>query len=115
MFEDIYDELENRIKLEIKHKYEGELFHNNKIDKVQSGIIEDIVIKNKSYKVVQDFSFFSCEFELELPTLFSNFEELIEDYISEEYVIQVSGKVHFTVRPNEKAQFNDIDNLVIKI
>ena len=115
MYEDIYDELTNRIELEIKHNYEGELFHNNKIDKVQIGSIDNLVIKSKSYKVIQDFSFFSCGFELELPTLFSNYEELIEGYISEEYIVQVKGKVHFTVRPNEKAQFNDIDNLETKI
>ena len=115
MYEDIYDELINRIELEIRQNYEGKLFNNNKIDKVQTGVIENILVKSKSYKIIQDFSFFSCGFELELPTLFSNYEELIVDYISEEYIVKVKGVVHFTVRPSEKAQFNDIDNLETKI
>ena len=111
MWEDIYEALSNKIELEVKKKYEGELFHNSKIDKVQTSFIDVISVKNKSYKIVQDFSFFSCDFELELPTLFSNYEELIADYISEEYIVKIRGRVHFTIRPNEKAQFNDIDNL----
>jgi len=115
MLEDINKELTYRIEFEIKNKYEEELLKNVKIDKIQISFFENIVIKSKAYKVIQDFSFFSCHFELELPTLFSNFEELIGDYISEEYVLQVSGKVHFTIRPNEQAQFNDIDEIEINV
>ena len=106
-----YDEINIRLISEIKDFYTGESLNNKTVDEIETSFISDVKIVSKSFKIIQDFCFFSCKFEAEIPTLFSNYEELIDDYIREEYIIKVSATLNFTIRPNEKAQITDIENI----
>ncbi len=115
VYEDLFEDIYPIIEREIKFKFENQIVNFELMSLVQPGLIENVKIHSKDYKIIQDFSFFSCTFSLSVPTLFTYYEDEVEDYISREYVVSVQGKVHFTLKPSEKAQFNDLENLEFAI